>query len=67
MERSVVGETGLGIVKMGWYLRAHKTGSILAGCGGWLKAVIPALGRLRQEDSHKFKARLDYTVSSRPT
>lgn len=32
----------------------------------WHKLVIPALGRLKQEDGHKFKVSLGYIVSSRP-
>ncbi|XP_013362722.1 PREDICTED: interleukin-12 receptor subunit beta-1 [Chinchilla lanigera] len=36
-------------------------GQVPTGCG-WHMSVIPALGRLRQEDRPKFKASLDYLL-----
>jgi hypothetical protein len=34
------------------------------GWAEWCKLVIPALGRMRQEDCHEFKASLGYKLRS---
>lgn len=33
----------------------------------WLKSIIPACGKLRQEDRCEFEASVDYTVNHRQT
>lgn len=50
-----------------WHVLAYVEGGNYHWQSWWLRSLVPTLRRPSQEDCYKFKARLGYLVSSKPT